>query len=59
MDITVEDPVCKRKFTLENAVAAEEYEGWTYFFCSTECQNIFIGSPTTFANGPAPLYSDP
>jgi len=59
MDITVEDPVCKRKFTLEKAVAAEEYEGWTYFFCCTECQNIFIGSPTTFANGPAPLYSDP
>lgn len=59
MDITAEDPVCNRKFALEKAVAAEEYKGWTYFFCSTECQTIFIGSPTAFANGPAPLYPYP
>ena len=54
MEIIVEDPVCGRKFALENVIVAEEYKGWTYFFCSAECQHKFNKSPPTFANGPVP-----
>jgi Cu+-exporting ATPase len=57
MGIVVEDPVCSRKFALENAIAAEEYKGWTYFFCSSECQDKFNKSPSAFANGPVPTQA--
>ena len=48
----VTDPVCGMSLDLENAVAREDYKGWTYFFCSNACHRLFKNSPERFSEKP-------
>ncbi len=45
----VTDPVCGARLSLENVIAQEDYEGWAYFFCSTDCHRRFRASPEGFS----------
>ena len=48
------DPVCGMAVEPENAVAAWEYEGRTYYFCSTGCFESFRADPQGFLDtGPS------
>ncbi|MGH2726244.1 MAG: heavy metal translocating P-type ATPase, partial [Actinomycetota bacterium] len=42
---TVKDPVCGMDIEPESAAASEEYDGKTYFFCSTACHEKFKADP--------------
>lgn len=44
----VTDPVCKMKITPADAVASQEYEGKTYYFCSQDCADSFRESPEDY-----------
>lgn len=45
MDVWVHDPVCQREFEIHYAAGLTDYEGTTYFFCSTECRQTFAAFP--------------
>jgi YHS domain-containing protein len=45
-------PVCNTAVT-EGSQFAADYEGKTYTFCSAECRDKFVASPTTYVT-PAP-----
>lgn len=49
----VRDPVCEKEIELSEAVATEDRDGWTNFFCSERCHTIFMASPESFAQEPA------
>lgn len=51
----VRDPVCGKLIHLADAVAAEEYDDWTYFFCSRFCHDRFKATPARHA-GEAPVH---
>jgi Cu+-exporting ATPase len=42
------DPVCGMEVTPETAAGAWEYQGETYFFCSTSCLERFKADPDAF-----------
>ncbi len=48
------DPVCGMKVDPDNAAGSFEYQGKTYYFCSTHCLHRFRENPESFLN-PAPL----
>lgn len=39
------DPVCKMQIEEKQAVAQAEYQGVTYYFCSTACHRTFSAQP--------------
>lgn len=49
--MNVIDPVCGMTIDEKDAVAAVEYHGNTYYFCSTSCKAEFDKDPTAFVNG--------
>lgn len=46
---TVKDPVCGMEIDQATAAASEEYQGQTYYFCSTSCQQRFAAAPEQYA----------
>lgn len=44
----VKDPVCGMEIEAEDAVATEEHEGETYYFCSQDCADSFRESPEDY-----------
>ena len=53
---TVVDPVCGMKVDPDNAAGSFEYQGKTYYFCSTHCLHRFRENPESFLNkAPQPL----
>jgi P-type Cu+ transporter len=47
-DEQVIDPVCHMKINKSDAVATEEHEGTTYYFCSQDCADSFRESPDDY-----------
>ncbi|HEY4424784.1 MAG TPA: heavy metal translocating P-type ATPase [Pyrinomonadaceae bacterium] len=47
------DPVCGMTVDPEHAAGSVEYEGKTYYFCSTHCVHKFRENPEAFLNRPA------
>jgi Cu+-exporting ATPase len=47
------DPVCGMTVDPENAAGSYEYQGKTYYFCSTHCVHRFRENPEAFLNKPA------
>ena len=43
------DPVCGMKVEEADAAATSEYEGKTYYFCSTDCKEEFESDPPSYA----------
>ncbi len=43
------DPVCGMTIEEADAVATSEYEGRTYYFCSTDCKEEFEQNPQDYA----------
>ena len=41
----MKDPVCGMDVTAENADATAQWQGETYFFCSTHCREKFVADP--------------
>ena len=39
------DPICGMHLADDQVMAAHNYIGWTYFFCSTECYDQFVRMP--------------
>ncbi|HEU4933424.1 MAG TPA: heavy metal translocating P-type ATPase [Pyrinomonadaceae bacterium] len=50
---TAVDPVCGMKVDPDHAAGSFEYQGKTYYFCSTHCLHRFRENPESFLN-PAP-----
>ena len=46
----VVDPVCGMKVDPDNAAGSFEYQGTTYYFCSTHCLHRFRENPESFLN---------
>ncbi len=44
------DPVCGMTIDSGKAAAKEEYEGGTYFFCSSQCHNQFKLAPERYVS---------
>jgi YHS domain-containing protein len=45
---TATDPVCGRELKRADAVAAIDYHGTVYFFCSNECRERFEERPDAY-----------
>ena len=54
---TVQDPVCGMDVPTDSAAAKEGYQGQTYYFCSTACQEKFAAAPQTYTRGPQPAFA--
>jgi Cu+-exporting ATPase len=46
----VKDPVCGMEIRPEKAVATEEHDGVTFYFCSTGCHNTFVNDPHQYGH---------
>ncbi len=54
------DPVCGMIVTPNAAAGSHEYNGQTYYFCSTHCLKKFSEDPERFLNKPTePMTSQP
>ena len=42
------DPVCGMRIDPDDAVATEEHDGETYYFCSEACREAFVADPGSF-----------
>jgi Cu+-exporting ATPase len=42
------DPVCKMEVNPAGAAAQSDYEGQTFYFCSTECKRTFDANPQQY-----------
>lgn len=42
------DPVCEMKVEESEAVAREDHDGETYYFCSSDCQDAFQENPEQY-----------
>lgn len=49
----VRDPVCGMMIDPREAAATSEYEGMTYYFCSTACEKNFDNDPARFIVTPS------
>jgi Cu+-exporting ATPase len=45
---TVKDAVCGMEIDPKSAVATEDYEGETYYFCSESCHEKFKADPQKY-----------
>ncbi|HEY7781134.1 MAG TPA: YHS domain-containing protein [Ktedonobacterales bacterium] len=43
------DPVCGMEVDTDRPAGTSEYEGTTYYFCSTGCKRRFDAAPEQFA----------
>lgn len=50
----VKDPVCGKRFYLDEAATQHEHDGWLYFFHSDRCLRLFEMSPEQFTDKSAP-----
>lgn len=48
--MTVKDPVCGMSIKESDAAATTEYEGRTYFFCTSACKEFFEKDPDRYAD---------
>ncbi len=48
MAVTYKDPVCGMELTPETAAATSEYQGSTYYFCSTADKETFDKNPEKY-----------
>lgn len=50
------DPVCGMTVDEKQAAAKSEYQGQTYYFCSSSCHKAFTVAPQKYAksSGPKP-----
>lgn len=46
------DPVCKMEVSIVNNPIHVDYQGKTYYFCSTTCRRLFLLAPQNFATSP-------
>jgi Cu+-exporting ATPase len=53
MTHTVKDPVCGMEISPQNAVATEQHDGATFYFCSRGCHEAFRKDPHRYGH-PAP-----
>ena len=53
------DPVCGMTVNPDSAAGSFEYEGKTYYFCSTHCLHRFQQNPESFLNKPAAVEFQP
>jgi len=44
------DPVCGMQIEKEDAAGQSDFEGRTYYFCSSACQEKFDANPTQYTN---------
>lgn len=44
------DPVCGMQISEEDAAGQSEFEGRTYYFCSSACKEQFDANPTRFTS---------
>ncbi len=56
---TATDPVCGMTVNPEAAAGSYEYNGQTYYFCSTHCLKKFAEDPERFLNKTEPMTSQP
>lgn len=49
VDNALKDPVCGMSVT-ERSEHHHQYQGQTYYFCSTHCQEKFVADPASFLN---------
>ena len=54
MNHTALDPVCGMTVNPDTAAGSFDYEGKTYYFCSTHCLHRFRENPAQFLTKPAP-----
>ncbi|MEW6127745.1 MAG: heavy metal translocating P-type ATPase [Acidobacteriota bacterium] len=52
------DPVCGMTVQADTAAGTYEYQGKTYYFCSTHCVNKFRNDPESFLNPQAKAAKD-
>ncbi len=45
---TMIDPVCGMTISRKTAAASYEYDGKTYYFCSTACKESFVREPQKY-----------
>jgi Cu+-exporting ATPase len=48
----VTDPVCGMEVDPATAAGASDYQGTTYYFCSTGCKRQFDKDPQVFVDQP-------
>lgn len=48
---TQTDPVCGMQVEPANAAGQSNYEGQTYYFCSSGCKQKFDQDPSQFVSG--------
>ncbi|WP_435344922.1 MaoC/PaaZ C-terminal domain-containing protein [Haloarchaeobius sp. HRN-SO-5] len=48
------DPVCGMEIPTDAAEATAEYEGESYYFCSTDCEDLFASAPQKYVDTPHP-----
>jgi YHS domain-containing protein len=58
-EMKVTDPVCGARIRIEEAGAQEDYEGWLYFFCSTDCRRRFRADPEQYIERVRPTGEPP
>ncbi len=46
----VKDPVCGMVIDDKSAVGSAQYQGQTYYFCSTDCKSEFDANPSDYAS---------
>lgn len=46
----VMDPVCGMKISTDSAVAHEDHDGVTFYFCSEGCHRAFLDDPHRFGH---------
>src|SRR5215467_11406462 len=49
------DPVCGMSVDPEHAAGSFDYQGKTYYFCSTHCVHRFRDNPDSFLHKPQPI----
>jgi YHS domain-containing protein len=51
-----QDPVCGMQVNEEQAAGKSEYQGQTYYFCSTRCQQQFDQNPDRYTGQGTPRH---
>lgn len=46
----VKDPVCGMELSPTDAVATEDHDGTTFYFCSTACHDSFLADPHRYGH---------
>ncbi len=44
----IKDPVCNMEIDMNSAVAQEEYQGTSWYFCSESCHSKFQADPAQY-----------